>query len=104
MPEHVSLFCRRKSKYQIKKSIENISGQVKLLIGETHASSQRANHRNVFKVEHIKIHPDYRKLYNDISLIKVKPPMDFSKPLPHNGNHILPICLPPANHRESKYR
>ena len=45
-------------------------------------------------VKQIKIHPKYRDLYHDISLIEVEPEMDFEKPLSHNGNHIHPICLP----------
>ena len=87
------LFYRNK-RFHIKGSIENISDQVKLLIGETHASAQRATHRNIFKAKKIKIHPKYRDLYNDISLIEVQPEMDFDKPLVHNGNHIQPICIP----------
>ena len=88
-----NLFYRNK-RFHIKKSIANISDQVKLLIGETHASAQRATHRNIFKAKKIKIHPKYRDLYNDISLIEVQPEMDFDKPLVHNGNHIQPICIP----------
>ena len=84
----------RQTRYDIKKTIAQISDQVKLLIGEIHASSQRAKHRNVFKVKKIKIHPKYGKLYNDISLIEVHPPMDFANPIEHNGHHIAPICLP----------
>ena len=52
-------------------------------------------------VKKIKIHPKYRDLYNDISLIKVEPEMDFDKPLAHNGNYIQPICLPTSEHKEN---
>ena len=97
---YLNSFCRKK-RYLIKDSISKISNQVKLLIGETHASAQRANHRNIFMVKKIKIHPKYRDLYNDISLIKVEPEMDFDKPLVHNGNYIQPICLPTSQQTEN---
>ena len=90
--------------YKIKKTITKISDQVKLLIGEVHASSQRAMRRNIFKAKKIKIHPKYGELYNDISLIEVKPAFDFSKPLPHNGNRIMPICLPAKNRSKENKR
>ena len=83
------------------KNISSISDQVKLLIGESHANSQRAHHRNIFKVKKIKIHPEYEDLYNDISLLEVVPPMDFTKPLAHNGHHIAPICLPVESKTDS---
>ena len=87
-------YCLSGNSFQIKKNIKKISDQVKLLIGETHASIQRAKHRNIFVVKRIKIHPNFEGLYNDISLIEVEPPMDFENPLSHNGNRIMPICLP----------
>ena len=95
--------CIRKTRFHIKRSITQISKQVKLLIGESHASFQLANHRNIFKAKHIKIHPDYGDLYNDISLIEVQPPMDFDKPLEHNRHHISPICLSVKSTNRSRY-